>query len=280
MKKILITSLLVLVGFASEAQSGYLGSLNNIHVSIKAVPSIKSKNNLNSLLDESKRSLRWAYMSYELGYSRIISKKIEIGASYGFSSMKAVTEGANYVTFDTITETNGFETYIQKDFTFLEDPRVDMHQFTFDFRYFRLGSLSPTGKYLGFGLEFGAAKIKTSDDILMGQKDIVTSSNFAVSKYDITDLRTFNLADDTKSIYAQINANIGRNYPITQNLMIGVGMTFPVFTVFKGDFLRYGFNIGSSGGDFTEDGNLSRMLMFTQKKYKRVSLDLTIKYFI
>ncbi len=281
MKKLIFTSVFVCVLFGAKAQSGYLGSLNNISFTIKAIPSIKSKWSLNGDLDETKRGPRLAYVNYELGYSRIVSKKIEVGVGYGYSSMKAVSDGLNYFTIDTIQLTNGTTEFINRSFHFLDEPRIDMHQFTFDFRFFRLGSLAPTGKYLGFGLEFGSSKIKSTDDITLGVRGDNTKSSYLTSKYDVSEIRNFNLANDSKSSYFQINANIGRNYPITQNLMLGVGMTFPIFTIYNAvNGMTFGFDVDGSGNSFTDDSNLRNMLQYTQEKYKRISLDLTIKYFL
>ena len=280
MKKLITLVIVLTSSIIVEAQSGYLGSLNNVSISFKTVPAIKSKFSVNGSVDEAKKSVRYAYMNYELGYSRVFSKKIELGFGYGFSSMKAYTHGMRFDVVDTVTLTNGQTQLIGKELNILDDPRISLHQFTFDFRYFRLGSLSPTGKYLGFGMEFGTAGISDSKDILIGKKGEPTKSGSLSSKYDILESEVFNVGSNTRSNYVQLNANIGRNYPITQDLILGIGMTFPLLTSYSTiSGLDFGFDLNSPGTSFDENSHLNRLVSYTTKKYKGISLDLSVKYF-
>ncbi|MEO9534160.1 MAG: hypothetical protein ABJG68_04115 [Crocinitomicaceae bacterium] len=280
MKKLSILIIVLASSLSAGAQSGYLGSLNNVSVSFKAVPSIRTKYSVNNSVDEAKKSLRYAYMNYELAYSRVFSKKIELGFGYGFSSMKAYTHGLRYDAVETITLSNGQTQEIGTQLNFLDDPRISLHQFTFDFRYFRLGSLSPTGKYLGFGIEMGTAGISDTKDITVGKRDEASSSGFFSSKYDILESQIYNVGSNTRSNYVQVNANIGRNYPITQDLILGIGMTFPLITTFSTSTgLDFGFATSSPGNQFNDDSHLNRLVSYTTKKYKGISLDLTVKYF-
>jgi hypothetical protein len=280
MKKIIVLIIVLVYSFSVEAQSGYLGSLNNISISFKAVPSIRTSYSVNNSLDKAKKSLRYAYMNYEIAYSRVFSKKIELGFGYGFSSMRAYTLGLRYNAVETVTLTNGQTQEIEKELNIIDDPRIALHQFTIDFRYFRLGSLSPTGKYLGFGIEAGTAGISDSKDITVGKRDAASFSGFFSTRYDVLESEIYNVGAYTRSNYVQLNANIGRNYPITKDMILGIGMTFPILTAFRTNSgLGLGFSNNSPGNSFDASSNLNQMISYTIKKYKGVSIDLTMKYF-
>ena len=262
MKHPLILLLLFVCHNLAFGQSGYLGSLNNLSVSVKAVPSIKTKMSLNNTMTESKRSLRLANLNYEISYSRIISKKIELSIAYGFSKMKAITEGMTYHKVDTFISSSGFQSMVSKPLNVLQDPHLNLHQFAFDLRIFRLGSLAPTGKYVGIGIEFGLSNLDRN--IIVGKSGSIIKSGPMASKYEVLESEIFSLDNSYKANYIQLNASIGRNYPITQNLMIGVGMTSPIFTTYGYDGSRYyGFNIDNTTSSFDEKSNLRNMVMYT-----------------
>jgi len=90
----------------------------------------------------------------------------------------------------------------------------------------------------------------------------------------------YNVGSHTRSNYVQINANIGRNYPITQDLILGIGMTFPLLTTYSNSSgLDFGFDLPTSAAIYSESSSLNRMVSYTTKKYKGISLDLSVKYF-
>lgn len=279
MRTITIAALLVIT-CNSSAQSGYLGALNGIEIKTSFVPSIRKTHTLNDSETEAKVRRRLAYSSFSINYSRILSKKVEVGVGYtlNFSSMH--TQTSFYEVRDSIVSGNQVF-FATERLNFIKDPTLLLHQLNLDLKYYRLGSLSPIGKYIGFGFRYGFGKMDSSDPIKIGKRDAPSKENFLSSKHELLRVDDIYPSSDVNLSMLVLNAQIGRNYPITKQLVFSIGLTFPLITYLKngqgpgGDFA---FTVKDTPRIYDDGATLSHMGLLSLKKRSRISIDFGLKF--
>lgn len=277
MKNLILAIALFVSGF-SFGQSGYLGSLNSIELNIKAGPSLKRTNVFKPGSNEAKKRLRVANMQYNISYGRIFSKVVEVKVGYSFSRMLLYTGRNTFSVSDTIPTTWGYD-LTNKPLNWLQDPSVMMHAGNLEFKYYRQGSMAPTGKFYGLGFQFGGASIDQSYEHLVGKRDVPTKESGFSKKYPILESQTeiFDRGQSTRFFY--IYGTLGRNYPLTKELLLSVSTTFPLITMYMSPTgLDYGFDVGPTSIGYENDDSIDEILNYSIKQYRRISVDVGIKY--
>ena len=205
-------------------------------------------------------------------------KKLKFQQDINLLQPKRIPRAQDLKNVDTIVSGNT-TFFVNETLNFLEDPSFALHILNADLKIYRLGSLSPVGKYIGFGFRYGFGKIKTTDDIYVGKRDVPYKDNFFFSRAELLDLDTTHVSSDLKTSFFQITANIGRNYPLTKNLILNVGMTFPVISWIKSAGAgNFGFGIDTDGYQFNEGDTFRRLTDLTMKMYSRVSANIGLRY--
>jgi hypothetical protein len=269
MRYLLVFLFILFFGTSVNGQSGYLGSLSAIELKVNAGPSFRRVARINDDLTVSNK-LRLFNLNYELSYARTFSKSFEFFIGYRFSSMLA----------DTRIEITGTEPFNNGDI--LDAPRLNAHGFRFGGKFFRKGSLAPIGKFFLLSFDYQKAKLPFDEDVIYGTAVNVSGENdgFYSRITNILLMDTINGDGLERNSSFNIKGGIGRNYPITDKLIISMGMTFPIIT-----YLTYGNrrSIGVLFNSFLmsiEDGELVRdevLVASTLKMYNRITLDVGLK---
>lgn len=273
MKKIVFWILLLIAGLQLNAQTGgYLGKRNYVELKIGAVPTIKHQNVLK--YDESVKRLKYFNTSYRLTMNRVLTKNFEISLGYEFARMNCISDGSLFNDRDTF-EFGNTETYNKN---FLDDPKMSYHGFQFAFNFYRLGSLAPIGKFIGFAFSYGVGTLAEGERVEVGQRGFLTKDSFFKKAGPIADRETFFINSDVKVTAFHLKARIGRNYPISDNMMISVGLTFPIVSSYTSGLTKeFGFEIDGEY-DVSETSNWIRYSMTTIKYYNRVTLETGIRF--
>ncbi|WP_027418435.1 hypothetical protein [Crocinitomix catalasitica] len=264
---------LLLTAPLAFSQSGYLGSLNAFEFKIGLAPSITRSEVLTTPTKQTAR-LRIVNLKYELNYSRTINRNSELFIGYQFIPMKGNLKD---ITVDNLVDNS----YLK----ILESPKLTSHGFNLGYRIFRKGSLAPIGKFLFFGVNYLKTTVDTYTDIIVGRNNEYSGS---FDSFSLTETASVQIYDTANTLYDKsvssfnLRFGFGRNYPITDNLIITTNFSVP--------FLRY-FNFGDSRGvyliynpksiDYTEGrylDNIEGLLANTLKQYSGVSLDIGVKF--
>lgn len=271
-------SFLCYIGFvffqlAVVAQTGgYLGKQNYIELKAVAVPSSKHLNVIKD--DESIKRLKYLNTSYKLTLNRVLTKNFELSLGYEFAKMNCISDGSYFLDDDTTEDMNVY-TYTKN---ILDDPQMTYHGFQFAFNFYRLGSLAPIGKYIGLSVSYGIATLAEDEPVIVGQRDFLTKDSFFKKAGPIADQEIFNIQTEKNIKSFHLRARIGRSYPISDYMMISVGMTFPVISKYtSGTISQFGFQL-DGGYDESETSPWTRYAMSTVKYYNRIIFETGIRF--
>ena len=201
-----------LVGFGQN--NGDFGSKNSFGIAISGMPTVRNTYAYDATSSIISRRRRLAYLNYNVDYSFTISRKIELDISAIHSRIKTYTIGE-------------FPYNLQ----YLHDPVFSYNQINIGMKYYRLGSVAPVGKYIGFSISGGLSSFD-STDIFLGLKNLPLKENTFSSEYT-----PFEILDSTSAAFnlktLQFVARVGRNYVITDYLSLGCEFQIPLFTGFQ-----------------------------------------------
>jgi hypothetical protein len=257
------------------AQSGYLGKRTFVELNAGMVPSYRHLNVIRN--DQAIQRLRLGNMSYGINAGHVFTRRFELTLGYEFARINCISDGMIYRQLDTIETYTGESYEIEYDQQFLDDPAMDYHGFQLAFNFYRLGSLAPVGKYAGFSIAYGIAKLEEGTPFVAGRRGVYEKDGFFRSVAPIGVKNE--LAIPTERIFksTHLRACVGRNYPVTDYLMINVGMSFPIFSYYKSGLIsRFGFGIEN---EYTEDHNSSWIGygMRSLKSYNRITLEAGVR---
>ncbi len=272
MKKMKILVLFVFLTTLSYGQSGYLGAVNAFEFKVNMGP---SRHRTNKIIEEAGDSvlsngLRLVYPSLQLNYSRTVARNIELSAGVEYSRMRLLTNGTGAVTI------NG------SSYNALNDLRANKIGGVFEFRYYRKGSFSPIGKFIGFSLNFSRATLGKNQELLFGNTGSqLSSSNFISRKYDITSIYA-PLTEFTKKTAksSSLRFVMGRNYPLNRNLTLSASVSIPLLSYYRTGLAGTpGFAL-LSDDDYIRitNGDLEETMKNSLHKYNRIMLNFGIKY--
>lgn len=273
---IIILALFLSWPVMAQLNSGYFGSYHGVEfragggVSFDRV--VKLKETSDGL--RYKARLQMANMNYRLNYTWLFGRKMELLAGYEFASMR--TNNNHYVN----NAGNGFG---------IEQPvSFNKHAADIQLRFYRKGSIAPIGKYLGFGFYYGRMSVPDSISVpvAVSQGELASESSFFVKSYGVGGRDTVNLKKNSTRKYVShgITAHVGRNYALTDNLLLNLNMRVRVLSIYSD-----GQNIGlgaveysSASGQLNDsDGVLrSSPLLALMHDYNRtIQFEVGVKYF-
>jgi hypothetical protein len=179
---------------------------------------------------------------------------------------------------DTISAWGGIDRYHNT-----ESIKFQYQNYNLNFNFFTNG-IAPIGKYLGFNITLGQAKL---------QKDIYSLTNLSNTEYfwsnkiihvDNTNTTSIEFKDDLKVTSFLFKFSIGNSIPITQKLGLDFRMSIPLIKFYKNDY----YTSVSIRGDVTYidtdnyniNSQLSQNMMFAMRKSDKLSFKIALKYFL
>ncbi len=280
MKSIKMKSLKVLIfifflpASFSYGQSGYLGSLDAVELQLNMSPSFLRTNRVidngaDSILSS---RIRYIYPRIQLNYARVLRRNLEVITGYNYARIKLITTSSSPVSF---SNTGAFNIF--------EDLRANRHGGQIQLRYYRKGSIAPIGKYLGLSLSLDFIKLASNQVLNFGSVEgtVPNTSGLNLQRFIIS---TETPTDDFENIQARsviFNFVLGRNYPITDKIMLSTSATFPLVSSFRSANGNQAFGLqflfNNSSIDI-RDGNLAETIIFSSYKYSRISGNIGIRY--
>lgn len=228
----------------SAQTAGYLGSKNGFMIQYNMLPS--QAYTAKQLDGYVKYRWKWINQSFAFSYSRAMSKKVQLTAGYQFAKINFY---AGHRFFGTDGELN-FSNYwggSNTTYVFSEHANANYHGGFFAFDFFRHGSMAPIGKYIGFSLNFGSMHLSDSTSFSYIYAANSGSQHLTYHNYTTGTQEPINLViDEEKRITSfQLKIRMGRMYPITDHIILNVGMSAPLFSTYRVDNLisEYGFNL-------------------------------------
>jgi hypothetical protein len=265
MKNYIILIGFLFVSLSGQAQSGYLGNLNSAEFKINLMPTILRNNKLGEVHGEPAMlsKLRYALPSFELNYARTIARKIELTAGLEYASMNLIAD----VYYSGNTE------------RVIDNVRANRIGLQLGAKYYRKGSFSPIGKYIGLSFHFGGAIASAGDGLVYGAvSDVLPASNFFVRKRAVNSLHTVTDLKGNEAFYGGLRLGMGRNYPLGNGLTLNVGITAPLLSFFHNTLEgQTGIRMWGEDTIYVNSSNVSESLIYTLYKYNRILLNMSIK---
>lgn len=255
-------------------QSGYLGSLDAIGVHINCAPSLQrtAKFDLNEDGDTARFApLRIATPSFSLSYARVFTRKIELGLTYSYTPIRTFSKQARITKNEGGSNLNNY---------LLEDLRGAQHSVNLELRYYRRGSLAPTGKYLGLSIVVGGIAIFDDEVTPVGISNS-SSSTFFKEEFEVFAVYDQESIKNTKGNFFSIRGVIGRNFPIADKLMINFSTSFPLISSYRNQRRStQGFRFITNDVNTTriEEGDFGDIFNYTMHKYNRIILSLGLRF--
>jgi len=241
------------------------------------VPSYRFQNVVKD--DVSIERLKYGNVSYRFAFTRLLARNVEISLGYDYSRINCISTGNTFLQRDTFyySLTNfGIQKYNQ---VILDDPKLTYNGGTIGFNFYRLGSLAPVGKFIGFSFSYGIAKMKENEAVLVGKRMIPDKENFFRTIGAIADIDTVNITEKINVKSFHFKARIGRNYPITDNIMLSVGMSFPIISYYSnGTTQKIGGTLNKNGYSLSENKSWVLYSMTSIKRYNRIMLEAAIRF--
>jgi hypothetical protein len=276
MKKILFITICFLLTINSSAQSGYFGNKNGFSIKIDASPSLGRSSVLRKNNSQVRRRLRFAYTGYQINYTRILGRKVELSAGYGYNLARTVG-----------SLTNDFDHVFNYTDLYIEDPRIGFHRANVDLNLFYSGSLAPLGNFIGLSFNYNFMAVDTNkyfyEEYSIG--DAKENSSFYSKKYDL-----FSPADEfstvnEKSYFSQIDLHlkVGNSYPLGKKMTLSYSLRIPIFTTaFKTMMTSATENLASELGFLGNNlghKSIDWIARTTLRKYNRYGLELKLTRF-
>lgn len=233
LQKIKMRYLIVIVvmhlATSGSCQPGFFGSLNRISVTGKFTPVRGRSFLLNEEATESEIRRKNLAPAFSISYSRVVGMRSEVTAGYQFSRLGA---NSKVLYLNHTVELNPQQVVmVEKQYQVLNNVDVDFHHYNLIYKFYRLGSFAPVGKFIGTGIAFGFTKLKENSLLFAGGRETTpTETNFLRSVYPVAFADTIMCPEITYR-YFTLNGTVGRNYPVNRNISFLVSMTFPVLTL-------------------------------------------------
>lgn len=274
MKKFCIL-FLVVFSVAGWAQSGYFGSINGVEIRVNGSPSFKrvSKLKTNSGDVTLAQPLQLANLNYRVNYSRVLTRSIEVVAGYEFARLRSANDAF-------------YRNNLSGTHNLVNPIKMTKHGINVGARYYRKGSLAPLGKYIGLEIAYARAIVQDGQDVIYGFDGSIISSESSflrrVREVAIVDTGMVNLGNDGYSSFS-IRGSMGRNFPITDHLMISLDVSFRLLSRYSSRQERlFGIQfsgISDPGVNENELGvDVADHTLFNLHRYNRIQLGVGVKY--
>ena len=262
----------------SQVNSGYFGSKHGVEFRAGGTPAYFRSKKIISNGDEyrMKRRRKLLRTSYKLNYSFLAKRNLEFLIGYEYARVR-MPERFYYD--DPVTSQN---------LDILQDPKLNKHGLNFHARFYRKGSISPIGKYIGAGFGCHFVRINSEVPIYVGESIGAgsTGSGFN-SDYSISSLDTVELDKSAFDRFQVVNFNgsIGRSYPLSSSLLLNFNLRVRVLSLYSGNSgVVLGGVLGgildNSASRINEDDKfIGRRVMEAMHNYHRSQFEIGLKYF-
>jgi len=277
--RLLFLSICFTFSISGISQSGYLGKKNYFELKAGLVPSYKIQNIVKD--DQAIERLKLGNMNYHLSYSRVLSKSFVVSAGYDFSLINCISQGHKFNQTVMVNYPDGGSGPEQYVLNILDDPKLIYHGGTISIDHFRLGSLAPVGKYTGISFSYGVASMQ-NQEVTVGKRGFTVNENFYRKVSEIGLDSTYYFANKFQVRSLVIKARFGRSYPLTDNLMLSVGMSFPLLSSYSsGASQNFGFSLFSDNkaDDVNEvSTSWNKYYMRSVYFYNQMTIEAAIRY--
>lgn len=274
---ILRNLILILVGLfslsTSYGQAGLIGALNSVEGNFYLAPALTRTNTLE--LDGTKtilnKQLRFVYPSYSINYTRILSRKLELSAGFGFSMQRSYQGKNSPVTF----ESQGSYNHV-----LMEDPIVNQKGINLEIRKYVNGSIAPIGKFFGICLSVNRANLKKNQELIYADFLKIGQSSFFNKRTEVKNIVYGDTLSQNSLTGFTLSFSYGRNMIISNNLMWNYTISMPVISVQRSGGISTNGVLPYQGGiGGIEDYDLTPSLINTYRRYNGIRLQLGVKYF-
>jgi hypothetical protein len=287
--KTLSTIISVFILTISFSQSSYFGSKNSFEITYSVFPKIEAVSAVDLTKNEATTTRNFSNSYLTFNVARIVSKKIELSAGFSRKNLSLATSGAQHMTTKQFYTTTVLDEYEANDIVstvdYISSPKVIVNMFNFNLKYFRLGSMAPVGKFIGVGIKFGGSRLSKGTLVDVGLRDEIKTHGKITSTYNILKHSEID-ANESKYNFFQVNFQLGRNFPITNNILFCTQVTAPLFKPYTIDgrreyvyrdivdvlLLRY-----KNHSIRTRDHDFSRRLENTMNKFTDFTINVGIK---
>lgn len=262
----------------SQVNSGYFGSKHGVEFRAGGTPAYFRSKKIISNGDEyrMKRKRKLLRSSYKLNYSFLAKRNLEFLIGYEYARLRMP---GNFYYDDPITSQN---------LDILQDPKLNKHGMNFHARFYRKGSISPIGKYIGVGFGCHFVRINSEIPIYVGESVGAGSTGGGfISDYSISSLDTVELDKSGFDRFQVVNFNgsIGRSYPLSSSLLLNFNLRVRVLSLYTG---TNGIILGSSVGGILDNSSsrineddefIGRRVQEAMHNYHRSQFEIGLKYF-
>ena len=278
MKKYNLLLVFFLSSISGFSQSGYLGKKNSFELKTGIVPSYRLSNRIENSL--AVRQGKLMNLNFIFSYSRVLARNFEAIAGYQFANVKC-TSGAYIIQGEpTISGYQGASYY--GNAYFLQEPTISYHGGYLGFNYYRLGCLAPIGKYVGLMFNYGLSSFQPDDEIIFGVRSdaVYSSAGFLKKSYTIYSSDTVGFTTPVTIKSWHLKARLGRNYPLTDFLVLNLGITIPIFSSYAHNLTeRFGFQIDGPSS-YSASGNWALYGMNSLKPYHKINFEVGLRFMI
>jgi hypothetical protein len=251
--------------------SGFLGALNSIELKYNAVPSTRFHSQIIGNLVSTR--IKFVNSSYSVSYSRVLSRNIEITAGYQVANIGFTTYGL-YRDAEPGFDMGWNDRYMA------QDANAVYHGGMLALNFYRFGSLSPVGKYVSLVFASGVTTVDEETTFIIGERGYFGGGGIFYHRYELQDSTQVAFPEETKIKSTFFKLRMGRNYPLTKNLMLTVGMTAPVFSRYViGSLSYFGFNLGDENNFELDDDNFYRQYPARSiRAYHLLQFDIGLRF--
>ncbi|MBN4072469.1 hypothetical protein JYT74_00385 [Crocinitomix catalasitica] len=279
-KGIIIAFLCSAFSYISFAQTGYYGSRHSFEVKVDIASSLKRRDNIktNSLgVDFLKRPLRLVHSNIGINYNFVTSRRMELsfGAEYSQFRESSIDGRFNPGTSLPIED-------------LILAPKATLLSAKFELKFYRKGSISPIGKYLGFSLHFGSASVGSGRAIRWGDLGTTTGGFFVKQQEIFTESISFTDSSKKRVHNLTLQGKMGRVWPLTQHFSVVTGLSFPIGSMFfvQDEFFPrlspLEFLEGLGGSTYTlqtnQGGGWDSMLINTIRRTNSLALEVSFRF--
>lgn len=269
---------ILLLSSSTYSQTGYYGSKHSLEFKLDVASSLKRRAKIvETPLGGGynlRRPLRLVHTNYGLNYNFVPSRRLELSLGVEYTTIRGATDNWSY--------RDGFA---QRDL--ITAPKAQIINGKFEFKFYRKGSISPLGKYLGFSLQFGSAFVPSGQDFTYGNLG-TESGNFFVREQSIFSIDTATTDLSTRRVFnLTLQGKVGRVWPLTQNISLVTGMSFPIGSAFIAPsssfpiltpFLILDNGLFGTSNSLSEDGGWDDYLIQSVRRINSLALEVSLRF--
>lgn len=181
------------------------------------------------------KSPRIANLSYQVGISRIIKDKNEVGIGFEYAKIKLYTQGATIFTDHQYGPDNKWF----DQFEFFTNPTVNYYGINLFFRHFINRNRFPTGTYIQFESRFSHATFDPEQALYYGHigEKIASSGSTEAHEVKILDVTEYEAIAETTVQSFFLNFSLGQNFSVNSFISINAAIGTSLVEFDRGFYL-------------------------------------------